>query len=146
MKVCAAQGCAQPRVYKSLCKKHYDQARKSTEAGLAKHRSSMRMHRETVKSRFYYGRRQAEEKGRCWEITEQDYKVLVSLPCFYCGGSLPKRGCGLDRVDNAEGYKLGNVVPCCTNCNMTRANRFTAEEMRIVAATLLVARRADAAR
>jgi len=32
---------------------------------------------------------------------------------------------GLDRIDNAKGYILDNVVPCCKHCNYAKRNMST---------------------
>ena len=34
---------------------------------------------------------------------------------------------GMDRVDNAKGYVLGNVVPCCHTCNFAKRGMATNE-------------------
>lgn len=47
--------------------------------------------------------------------------------CYYCGIDIPN--IGIDRVDNAIGYVIGNVQPCCTVCNMMK--RSMSEEMFI---------------
>lgn len=38
--------------------------------------------------------------------------------CVYCGNQIET--IGLDRVDNTKGYILGNVLPCCTLCNLMK--------------------------
>ena len=40
---------------------------------------------------------------------------LWGKPCHYCGCEI--EATGLDRKDNDKGYEVGNVVPCCHNCN-----------------------------
>lgn len=43
-----------------------------------------------------------------------------------------KAGIGLDRLDNAKGYEPGNVVSCCSECNIARSDNFTPEEMKVI--------------
>jgi hypothetical protein len=72
----------------------------------------------TVRRRFVMLRSTAKKLKRDMTLTESDYEILVSQNiCLYCGGSLPKVGCGLDRQNNKMGYVHGNVVPCCHHCN-----------------------------
>lgn len=78
---------------------------------------------------------------RGWDchLTLPQLKFLVQLECVYCGKepsnrfrvkykvdgkyqriedqSLEIRYSGLDRIDSSKGYVLGNVVPCCSECN-----------------------------
>lgn len=59
------------------------------------------------------------------DIREDDcdwFKMVMILECYYCGVNPMQSGTvnGLDRIDNTMGYKRGNVLPCCTNCNMAR--------------------------
>jgi len=53
-------------------------------------------------------------------ISLEEWTALVSLSCFYCGGNLPPKGTGIDRIDNKIGYILGNCRPCCTVCNLAK--------------------------
>ena len=72
----------------------------------------------------------AREGGRIWDISKEDFRKLTSSNCFYCGSkpsNISKRPNrrhwgvylynGIDRVNSNNGYKLDNVVPCCTMCN-----------------------------
>lgn len=72
-------------------------------------------------------RTSARKRGHSWGLADEDFFRLVSLECFYCG-SRPAQEIkanfhggfiynGLDRVDNALGYALENVVTCCQTCN-----------------------------
>lgn len=83
--------------------------------------------------RFKYVRAHAIRRGFEWALSESEYKALIAQPCHYC--VLPsdvEAGVGLDRLDNSQGYLPTNVVPACTLCNVTRANRFTHDEMLII--------------
>jgi hypothetical protein len=71
----------------------------------------------------------ARRRGIECTLRFEEYKTLRTLPCFYCGGVLPKIGHGLDRVDSNLGYSLGNVRPCCTQCNRAKSD-LTESEFR----------------
>lgn len=77
----------------------------------------------------------ARKRGHRWELTREQVEEIISKPCAYCG-VLPyqiSRGIGkkskdyayngIDRVDNERGYEVGNVVPCCGNCNLAKHSR-----------------------
>lgn len=83
----------------------------------------------------------AESRGHAWELTEEDFDRLTSSDCHYCGAP-PSNGFttgkyagagfvynGIDRVNNDEGYIAGNVLPCCTICNISKRARTYAEFM-----------------
>ena len=71
----------------------------------------------------------ALKRGRSFDLTEEEFRALTSAACHYCGGEpasvfRASKGyngtyvCnGIDRVDNAQGYSLGNCVTCCKACN-----------------------------
>lgn len=66
-----------------------------------------------------------------FEITFEAYAALISQPCYWCGNPLNPTGAGIDRLDDAEAYVLGNVVPSCWPCNNLRfIGDFTPDEMR----------------
>lgn len=71
------------------------------------------------------------------DLSLDDYAALVTnAQCHYCQGTLPKRGSGLDRKDNLEGYTKENCVPCCTECNRVKSCYLSYSEMLAVAALL----------
>lgn len=67
------------------------------------------------------------EKGLSLKETYEDclprdfaYKLMTKC-CTYCRKP-PTDECpnGLDRIDNSKGHILGNVLPCCHQCNMKK--------------------------
>lgn len=88
----------------------------------------------------------AANKGLLFTLDFIQFKELVQRDCLYCGerprnvyrGKLGFRFYyqGLDRLINAEGYTLENVVPCCSACNAMKSDILTPSEMLAVAKTL----------
>jgi len=80
----------------------------------------------------YRGR--APKRGLVWELTDEQFIVLVSDSCHYCGASpdsvirpwrksgVPFLYNGIDRKDNDVGYTTVNVVTCCKTCNFAKRN------------------------
>jgi hypothetical protein len=71
------------------------------------------------------------------------FTELTQRDCHYCGAkptteSRIARGVtsyvynGLDRLNNALGYTLGNVVPCCATCNYFKGPRSYDEFMGLI--------------
>lgn len=71
---------------------------------------------------------QAKKKGLPFELSKDEFQVLTSGNCFYCGCEPTRRYLGstcktpyfcngVDRQDNTQGYTLSNCVPCCKICN-----------------------------
>jgi hypothetical protein len=87
--------------------------------------------RDPARARFNLSKSAAKQSGHQWQLTLEQYRRLNALPCYYCGGVLPEKGRGLDRKNNAEGYTLRNVLPCCTVCNTLRSDNFTVEETKV---------------
>ena len=92
-------------------------------------------------------RKNAQTRGLPWELTEEDFRRLTSQDCHYCGAPpsmigkvLSQSGeCvynGLDRIDNALGYTLQNVVSACKICNHAKKDmsydEFTAWITRLI--------------
>jgi hypothetical protein len=81
----------------------------------------------------------AKHRGIVWALSEVDFDELTSADCAYCGcppgtvrrvsrnGSFTYNG--IDRIDNQNGYVVGNVVPCCPTCNHAKKDMPQAEFM-----------------
>jgi len=84
----------------------------------------------TITHQFNAAKGEAKERKIVWNMTKEEYSVFRSQPCFYCGGSLPISGAGLDRISNdrSVGYKKENVVPCCATCSSIRGDKLTVAE------------------
>lgn len=80
-------------------------------------------------SRFRSLLRHAKARGLEVSISFEDYKILVSQPCFYCKGTLPEVGHGVDRTNSEIGYVQGNLRPCCTQCNIAKCD-YTESEFK----------------
>lgn len=73
---------------------------------------------------------------KSWTLTFEQYASLRAKPCHYCGFPLPETGLGLDRLDHHGGYEIGNVVPCCTECNLIKGAILSVEEMSLLGKSL----------
>lgn len=62
------------------------------------------------------------------------YENIYIQPCKYCGTT--EHNIGADRIDNLKGHSKENVVPCCALCNITRADRFSVNEMMLLGETI----------
>ena len=76
--------------------------------------------------------RGAKNRGYEWGLNYDQLKELTKQDCHYCGAepnhrvnAIKSNGeyvyNGLDRVDNSKGYIIGNVVPCCSQCNVAKS-------------------------
>jgi len=86
--------------------------------------------RSQVKRAYPEAVRQASNRNLSWDITEEDYRAIRSLPCHYCNSELVSPGVALDRIDNSQGYNMDNVLPCCGRCNLMRQDILSVEEMK----------------
>ena len=72
----------------------------------------------------------ANAKGVCFELTDDQCRILFTSGCSYCGcepnhiRKITNRGSftynGIDRVDSDKGYISTNVVSCCSMCNYAK--------------------------
>ncbi len=84
----------------------------------------------TPKGRYNGLKTSSKARGIACEIGREDFFKLIARPCHYCGISLKSfSGSGLDRINNKKGYFIGNVLPCCGDCNVIRSNKLTSAEM-----------------
>jgi len=99
-------------------------------------RERARQRSHTPHERWMHSKRRAAKSGQVWNVTFEAFDKLLSKCCHYCGGQLNGTGCGLDRIDNDEGYVETNVVPCCKQCNIVKNSFFSYDEMMLLAPTL----------
>lgn len=80
----------------------------------------------------------AKSRGLPFDLSNEDFEMIASGDCFYCGNPPEKRNppkdwqlpgywSGLDRIDNSKGYSVDNCVPCCKHCNWAKKD-LTQEE------------------
>ena len=72
----------------------------------------------TIKNKpiFTCYKRRANKNGVLFDLTEKDFDVLIKSACKYCRRP-PDTWFGIDREIPSLGYVIGNVVPCCWDCN-----------------------------
>ena len=88
-----------------------------------KYKAYMRQYYKTGVGAFHNKKRNAINRGIEWELSQKDFLSLEQQPCFYCGEKPEKMG--IDRIDNAIGYVMGNVRPCCWTCNRMKFQHST---------------------
>lgn len=87
-------------------------------------------HKTKQNLRTRYGQLLGNARRRKIEVnlSFEDFKTIVSPSCFYCAGSLPVTGAGIDRINCDKGYSLDNCIACCTDCNLTRNRLWSFDE------------------
>lgn len=81
-------------------------------------------------------------------VRYQDYLEFTKIPdCAYCEDLIPwkeydsnNNGFYLDRKQNELGHIKGNLVVCCSICNMTKRAEFTYEEFMLLGPALKLIR------
>lgn len=83
----------------------------------------------------------AKRRNFEWFLTKDQVRILTKQNCHYCGIEpqqkiIHSHYCngsyiynGLDRVDNAKGYTIDNVIPCCGTCNYAK-RKMTVEQFK----------------
>lgn len=116
--------------------------------------------RTSVKDTIYYYKYRAENNKPkiIWAISDERANELICGQCFYCGeadiiegesyinssGEITKKivnMCGIDRLDNNDGYTYANAKSCCKICNFmkkcTDSNTYLSQARHIVSRFLL---------
>ena len=74
-------------------------------------------------------RRHADKRKQCFELTIEQFTLIISQCCHYCGIApehiMEHRNDvitynGVDRVNNDIGYTVDNCVPACEKCNKAK--------------------------
>ena len=69
----------------------------------------------------------ANRRGLQFNVPEEVFATLINKDCVYCGHPALEKRNGIDRMDNAKGYIMGNIVSCCFKCNQMKG-KLTVEE------------------
>jgi len=59
----------------------------------------------------------ANKKSISFDLSVNDFNLIISKSCVYCGSS---HKIGVDRIDSSLGYTIDNVQPCCGVCNLMK--------------------------
>ena len=57
-----------------------------------------------------------------FQLTKEEFDNIVDNNCKYCS-LRPPINCGIDRLDNNEGYVIDNCVPSCEVCNYMKRDQ-----------------------
>lgn len=107
--------------YKYLCYKcdneysreYYKQNKKRMRL---QNKKRQKKNRTTPHGKYLAYRARARHKKLEFELSEIDFALLISSPCFYCS-EIQLSFNGVDRVDSDKGYTMDNSVSCCSQCN-----------------------------
>ncbi len=78
------------------------------------------------KALFRKYKRSAKIRDHSFNISFDQFLVMIDQECFYCGKSPSQtfKGNredflynGIDRLESNRGYEIGNIVTCCKECN-----------------------------
>ena len=95
---------------------------RSHECRVCKNKRS-REHKNTPGHRFSTYISGAKVRKIEFNLSYDEFIGFWEKPCFYCGTGID--GIGLDRKDPKLGYNIGNVVPCCGQCNRAKTIQTT---------------------
>jgi hypothetical protein len=115
-------------------KKYYDELHEHREIQTESPKSK-RVYQRKNESKWKAIRRDAKRRdkkypeGFRYDFTDEEIQKFLQQPCFYCEDT---EGIGLDRINNDIGHCKRNCLPCCTLCNLTRGDRFTVEEFKLI--------------
>jgi hypothetical protein len=91
-----------------------------------------RDHKHAAKKVYDQYIKDAEKRGKPFELTEDQFFNLITQPCHYTG-LLPLKKIktqlgdffwnGVDRKDNSKGYTIDNCLPCSQHANWAKETR-----------------------
>lgn len=107
-----------------------EEAHRRIKASAAK---NSRNRARTVENRFKRAIQSASKRRLEWTITFEQFQEHIKKSCHYWEAHpMPETGSNMDRIDNSKGYHIDNVIPACTNCNLTRGNRHTVTVFKVM--------------
>lgn len=85
---------------------------------LMKDRARIWKQKNPEKAQYQRYIERARERNGELGLTLEEFKIIINMPCVYCGFN--DGIVGLDRIDSANGYERDNIVPCCKMCNFMK--------------------------
>lgn len=86
-----------------------------------KNKDKLTEYKKSPKIRYKIYKRNAEKRNLDFNLSENEFFEISTLPCAYCGGYSDTYNDewfnGIDRIDSNFGYSKNNIVPCCAICN-----------------------------
>ena len=101
-------------------KKEAENAKKWREANPEKVKQINKEGSENINYHYKNYKLSAETRRLDFPLTKEEFILIVSIPCYYCGIIQPKGFNGIDRLDSTIGYSLDNCKSCCEMCNMMK--------------------------
>ena len=99
---------------------HRKEAVKRTQKYVARNKKKVReyngLFNQTIEGKYRMLIYRAKHFGGT-PITIEEFKILDSSPCSYCGDN---GKVGIDRIDNSKGYTKENSTPACKLCNFMK--------------------------
>lgn len=141
MKICSI--CDRKYYAKNLCRNHYEASKYKAKPRKLKTKDAKAKWRawsRTLLGQFTTSKNKIKKRNIVWELTKEQFFDIRKGECNYCSGPLPETSIGLDRIIPEIGYIVGNVVPCCRNCNMLKGDMLTKEETEFLIAQLKIIR------
>ena len=86
-----------------------------------KNKNKLDEYKKSPHVRYTVYQRNAKNKKRNFDLSEDEFIEMSKQPCIYCGeysdtyNNEPFNG--IDRIDSDLGYSINNCVPCCATCN-----------------------------
>lgn len=92
---------------------------------------------------LYQYKNGARHRGLTFQLSPEEFKTLTKGNCYYCGREPSTKYIrknmhgeyiynGIDRIDNERGYETGNVVSCCSVCNVSKLDKTEEEFLQMV--------------
>lgn len=121
---------------KILCEMNYV-LKPKTEKAVLDRNALARQWFSSIPGKFSQGKSVAKKKGIRWGITLEYYTKIMMGICTYCKRFLTPYGTGLDKLIPRKGYTVGNVVPCCWQCNQLKGDRLNYAETVVAVGALM---------
>jgi len=99
------------------CKECYEKLKRVEEQRNRTDRDYNKERKQNLMKHYNEYVRSATLRNIQFSLDANEFEGLVNLHCYYCDTYDKDKVIGIDRKDSLIGYKIDNVVPCCSICN-----------------------------